>query len=201
MILNIKHQEKYSRGQLLLRTFLGFIYILIPHGFVLFFISLASFILTFLAFWAVLFTGRYPKSFFIFNEQFYRWQLRVNARILHLADGYPEFGMNAKDERVTLTIPYPEKLSRLHLLLRVFFATIYLLIPHGIILFFRYIITNVLIFVAWWVVLFTGKYPDSLHDFNVGTIRWQTRVMVYLSFMTDKYPPFNGKPDAVQGTE
>jgi hypothetical protein len=49
------------------------------------------------------------------------------------------------------------------------------------------------VFIAWWVVLFTGKYPETWHAFNVGTFRWITRVQLYMGFMTDEYPPFSGK--------
>jgi hypothetical protein len=50
------------------------------------------------------------------------------------------------------------------------------------------------VFIAWWAVLITGEYPKGIHNFIVGTLRWSTRVNIYLSFLTDKYPPFSGKP-------
>ena len=193
MKLTIKNQEQYSRAELLLRTLFGWIYIAIPHGFLLFFVGLWSSILTFVAFWVVLFTERYPQSFFEFQTGFYRWSLRLRARLNNVSDGYPAFGIKGTDEYTQLDIPYPEKLSRGLLLLRIFFGWIYVLIPHGFILFFRAIATGVVIFVAWWIVLFTAKYPPSLHDFVTGTIRWGTRVNLYMNFMTDAYPPFTGK--------
>ncbi len=191
---NVTHQETYSRAELLLRTFLGWLYIFIPHYFLLFFIMIASLVLWFLAWWVVLFTGRYPKDFFDFQVNMLRWSARVEARILHLVDGYPAFGLKAIDESVMLSIPYPERLSRKHLLLRTFFGWLYCLIPHGFVLFFRAIATAVIIFFAWWVVLFTGQYPVNLHEFVVGTSRWNYRVSVYMMFMSDTYPPFSGKP-------
>jgi len=48
-------------------------------------------------------------------------------------------------------------------------------------------------FLAWWVVLFTGKYPENWHAFIVGTMRWSMRVTLYMANMTDEYPPFSGK--------
>lgn len=63
-IFDIVHQDSYSRGQLLLRTFFGFFYIMIPHAFLLWFMTIASLFLGFIAWWAVLFTAKYPKSFF-----------------------------------------------------------------------------------------------------------------------------------------
>lgn len=194
MTFNIKHQERYSRGELILRTFLGWLYIAIPHGFLLFFASLWGVILCFLAFWAVLFTGRYPRKFFEYQVGLYHWNTRLNARLYNLSDGYPPFGINKKDEAIELEIPYPEKLSRGILILRIFFGWLYILIPHGFLLFFRYIATAIVMLIAWFIVLFTGKYPPSLHEFVVGTLRWGYRVNLYLSFMTDEYPTFSGKP-------
>lgn len=191
---DIVHQDKYSRGELILRTFFGQLYILIPHGFLLFFIAIASVFLGFISWWAVLFTGRYPRSFFDFQVNFLKWTARVQARMLHLADGYPPFGMNAVDDKIVLHIAYPEKLSQMLLILRLFFQFIYVIIPHGFCLFFRAIALPFVVFIAWWAVLFTGEYPKGMHAFIVGTIRWGTRVRIYTSFMTDKYPPFSGKP-------
>jgi len=67
MKLTIKNQERYSRGELILRTLFGWIYIAIPHGFLLFFVGIWSSILSFVAFWIILFTARYPQSFLNFR--------------------------------------------------------------------------------------------------------------------------------------
>lgn len=193
MKLNIVYQEKYSRGELLLRTLLGPIYIGIPHCFLLFFLYIWGGILNFLAFWAVLFTGVYPKGFFNYQVNLMRWQTRVVARIYNMAEGYPAFGLNGVDDKTTLEVEYPERLSRGHMLLRVIFGFFYILIPHGVALGFRMIWTSILMFLAFWAVLFTGKYPKSWFDFNVGSLRWSMRLNLYWGFMTDDYPPFSGK--------
>jgi Domain of unknown function (DUF4389) len=193
MKLHVQHQESYSRLELLLRTFFGWLYIALPHGFLLMFLGIWSAILTFVAFWVVLFTGSYPQSMFSYQEKYLRWGLRLRSRIINLSDGYPAFGLNAADDRLVFEIPYPEKQSRLLLLLRLFFGWIYVGIPHGFLLFFRAIATCVVIFIAWWVVLITGKYPPSMHAYVNGLLRWSLRVNIYLLFMTDDYPPFNGK--------
>lgn len=192
MTLSIKHQESYSRGELLLRSFFGFIYILLPHLFLLAFVSIWGAILQFIAWWAILFTGRYPQSFFEFQVGLIRWNLRVNARIMNLSDGYPSFGISGTDDATTFEMPYPEQLSRGLLLLKSFFGAIYVLLPHGFVLLFRTLWGMILTFVAWWIVLFTGKFPASFHSFLVGTMRWSTRVNLYMGFMSDEYPPFSG---------
>ena len=192
MKLTIKHQESYSRLELLLRTLFGWLYMALPHFFILMFLGIWSAILTFVAFWVILFTGRYPESMYEFQVGYTRWGLRLRARLMNLSDGYPGFGIHVQDENVTFEMPYPEKLSRGLLLLRLFFGWIYVGIPHGFMLFFRAIATWVIMFLAWWVVLFTGKYPQSFHEFVVGLVRWGARVNLYLMFMTDDYPPFTG---------
>ena len=190
---DIPHQETYSRGELILRTLFGNIYIGIPHLFLLFFLNIAAAVLGFISWWAVLFTAQYPRSFFDFQVNLIRWRTRVMARLFHLADGYPPFGLEAADPKIVLSVTYPEKLSRGLLILRLFFQFFYVMIPHGLCLFFRAIATAFVIFIAWWVVLFTGKYPAGMHAFVVGTLRWGIRVGLYVSFLTDKYPPFSGK--------
>lgn len=193
MKLTIQHQESYSRLELLLRTFFGWLYMALPHGLLLMFLGIWSSILTFVAFWVVLFTGRYPQSMHEFQVGYMRWGLRLRARMVNLSDGYPGFGINVTDDFVAFEIPYPEKSSRALLLLRFFFGWIYVLIPHGFILFFRAIATWVVIFVAWWIVLFTGSYPASMHAYVTGLLRWGARLNAYLLFLTDDYPPFSGK--------
>lgn len=193
MNLQVKHQDTYSRGELLLRSFFGLIYILLPHAFVLAFMGIWSAIIGFIAFWSILFTGRYPQSFFEFQVGLERWNLRLNARIYNLADGYPAFGISAKEEQTTFEMPYPESLSRGLVIVKALFGVFYVALPHLFILAFRSFATQILVFLAWWAVLFTGKYPKSWHEFNVGTLRWATRINLYLRFMTDTYPPFTGK--------
>ena len=191
----IQHQESYSRGELLLRTLFGWLYILLPHLFLLMFMSIWSSILTFISFWAILFTGRYPQSFFEFQVGLVKWSTRVNARMYNLSDGYPAFGINSSDEYTDFQMAYPESLSRGLAIVKLLFGAIYVGIPHGFILIFRILWTQILVFISWWVILFTGTQPKSWHEFNVGTLRWSARVNLYLSFMTDDYPPFSGRED------
>lgn len=98
-----------------------------------------------------------------------------------------------ESQPVKFSIDYPEKLSRGLLLLKTFFGWLYVLIPHGFALFFYGIAALVVTFIAWWAILFTGKYPKGMFDFVVGYQRWSNRVNAYLMLMTDVYPPFSGK--------
>lgn len=193
MKLTIQHQEMYSRGELLLRTFFGWLYIALPHGFLLFFVGLWSAVLTFAAFWVVLFTGEYPRSFYEFQVALMNWSLRMQSSMMNLVDGYPSFGLEAGADNVQLEAERPERLGRGTALLKALFGWAYVLIPHGFCLWLRLIGTQILVFLAWWAVLFTGSYPAGWHAFNVGTLRWITRVQMYLGFMTDEYPRFSGR--------
>lgn len=188
---NVKHQETYSRGELLLRSFFGWLYILIPHALLLMFYAIWAYIATFLAWWIILFTGKTPDFFYNTMLGLTRWGLRISARMFNLADGYPSFGPNGKDDKTEVDFPHIH-VGRGQLLLRSFFGWAYIAIPHVLCLYVRMIGTYILAFLAWWVVLFTGKYPEGWHKFNVGTFRWQTRVSLYMMWLSDKYPPFSG---------
>ena len=87
---------------------------------------------------------------------------------------------------VTFGAVYQEKMSRL----TTFFRLI-LVIPHAVVLYFLSIAMGVVTFIAWWAILFTGKYPKGMWEFSVGITRWSTRVNGYMYLLTDKYPPFS----------
>ena len=98
-----------------------------------------------------------------------------------------------ESQPVKFSVDYPEKLSRGLLLLKTFFGWLYVLIPHGFVLFFYGIAVLVVTFVAWWAILFTGKYPKGMFDFVIGYQRWSNRVNAYMLLWTDAYPPFSTK--------
>ncbi|RKX85681.1 MAG: hypothetical protein DRP70_11320, partial [Spirochaetes bacterium] len=98
MKLIINRQESNSRGELLLRSFFGWIYIIIPHIFLMFFVSIWYAILDFVKFWVVLFTGRIPESIYEFQKKFLQWDIRLTARIMNMRDGYPAIGIRGSDD-------------------------------------------------------------------------------------------------------
>lgn len=179
----------------MLRTIFGFIYIGIPHGIVLGILGIGSAFITLISFFQILFTGKMSKGNFEYQVKYQRYNLRVNARLLNLCDGYPAFGLNGKDDKTVVELDYPEKSNRGSVLLRTFFGFIYVMIPHGLVLMFVGIGVMFATLVAWFSILFTGKYPENMHKFVVNYQRWVARLNFYMAYLTDQYPPFNGEPD------
>ena len=195
MKIGIKHQESYSRGSLILRSLFGGLYIALPHGFLLIFMSIASSFVGIINFWSILITGKMIRSMFDFQLNLMRWSLRVNARLMNLSDGYPAFGMTHNDADVVLDIEYPETSNRVSILLRAMFGIWYVLIPHAFLLFFLQIGVMFVRMIAFWAVLLTGKYPEGMHNYMVGVLRWNIRVSAFMSYLTDTYPPFSRSGD------
>lgn len=193
MKYGVRHQESYSRGELLLRTMFGGLYIALPHALVLIFLLLWSSLLNFVSFWAILITGKYPESMFNYQLNLQRWALRVNVRLQNLSDGYPAFGLSSTDSNIIIEIERPEKSNRGTVLLRAMLGFLYVLIPHAFCLIFLLIGASFVRLIAFWAVLITGKYPKVMHDYMVGLLRWQYRISIYMGYMTDVYPPFSLK--------
>jgi hypothetical protein len=198
MKFGIRHQASYSRGELLLRSFFGMFYILLPHGIVIYFLSIALMFVNFLNFWIILFTGSMPEGFFNFMLNFQRWAYRVNARMLNLSDGYPAFGLNSSDPNVVVEAERPEKMNRLSVVLRTFFGFIYVLIPHVFCLMFIQLGALFIMGLNFWIILITGKQPAAFHRYLVGMMRWNFRLALFLLYMTDKYPPFSLSGDEAE---
>jgi hypothetical protein len=190
--LRVQYQENYSRIQLLLRIFFGAFYIYIPHFIVLFFVLIWSKILWIYSTFYILFTGRYPKSIWDFQMGLFAWLSRVHLSSYNLRDDYPAFGLKKEVGYLEISAPFNEIPSRVSVLLRFIFISL-MILPHIFIWIFRNLWSGVLTFLAFWVVLFTGKYPKNWFDFNIGTLRWILRVMGYQFYIFDQYPPFTGK--------
>ena len=191
--------EPLSQWLWLVKWFLA-----IPHFFVLIFLWIGFAVLTFIAFFAILFTTRYPKGIFDFNVGVLRWTWRVSyyAGTGGLGtDRYPPFSLDEDpDYPAHLDVEYPANLSRGLVLVKWWL----LAIPH-------YMVLAVLVGAGWWgtkgwgygggllgvavfiaavALLFTRRYPKGLFDLIIGLNRWVIRVTAYTALMTDHYPPF-----------
>jgi hypothetical protein len=181
----------------------------IPHLIVLFFLWAAFAVVTVIAFFAILFTGRYPRPLFDFNLGVLRWSWRVGYYTYSAlgTDRYPPFSLGKEpDYPATLDIAYPERLSRGLVLVKWWL----LAIPqYAIVAVFAggaaYTagsgqswqadeldggLIGLLVFFAAIALLFTRRYPRGLYDLVIGLNRWVLRVTAYAALMTDAYPPF-----------
>ena len=133
----------------------------------------------------LLFRQKYPRWWFDWNLNLLRFSNRVTAYLALLDDHYPS---TDEEQAVHLDFAYPDarQLNRWLPLVKWFLA-----IPHYVVLFFLWIGTVVAVVVAWFAILFTGRYPRDLFNFVVGVLRWSNRVNAYaFALVTDKYPPF-----------
>ena len=163
--------------------------LLIPHAFALFFLWLAFGVTWIIAFFAILFTGRYPRGIFDFNVGVMRWTWRANFYGYGAlgTDRYPPFALGeVPDYPARLEVDYPDGLSRGLVLIKWWL----LAIPQFIAIWVIGMVASVVVFVAGLVLLFTGRYPQELFDFVMGLNRWTQRVLGYTALMTDAYPPF-----------
>ena len=190
--LNVKHQESFSRMELIFRSLFSIVYIIIPHILVLVFVAIWAKILWLYVTFYILLNGVYPKKYWDYQIGLLHWLSRLHLSVYNLIDGYPLFGINKRIEGLEINVPYNESPNRLWVLLRFILAPI-ILLPHLIVWTVRNAISIVLTFLAFWVVLFTGKYPKSWFAFNIGTLRWVMRLMGYQLYMFDDYPPFTGE--------
>ena len=134
----------------------------------------------------LLFRQKYPRWWFDWNVALIKFSTRVEAYLALLRDEYPS---TDEDQAVHIEIPYPDAKNELNRWLPL--VKWFLAIPHYIVLFFLGIAAIVSIVIAWFAILFTGRYPKGLFDFVVGVFRWCLRVTVYaLLLTTDRYPPF-----------
>jgi hypothetical protein len=184
--------------------------LLIPHLIVLFFLWIGFALLTIVAGFAILFTGRYPRGIFDFNVGVIRWSWRV-AYYGYAAlgtDRYPPFTLEAVDYPATFDVAYPQQLSRGLVLVKWWL----LAIPHYLIVGLLVGgglswtldsdrwgtwsigggggIIGLLVLVAGILLLVTARYPQGLFDIVMGLNRWVYRVIAYVVLMTDQYPPF-----------
>jgi hypothetical protein len=125
-----------------------------------------------------------------------RWSANVGAYISLLRDEYPPFSFDDGLYPVTYQVPYPERQSRWRLLVRLF-----ALIPNQIVFFFVQIGWYFTSFIAWWAILFTGRYPRGLFNFSVGVLRWSHRQTAYGGLLRDEYPPYSTRAGARPGNE
>jgi hypothetical protein len=184
LVFDVEYPEKLSRWLIFVKGLLA-----VPHWIILYALLAVAQVITVIAWFAILFTGRYPKGMFVFVVGIYRWYYNVIAYAALLRDDYPPFSLSAGQYPLTFDVEYPERLSRL----LIFFKWL-LIIPHLIVLVLLGIVYWITLVIAWFAILFTGRYPRGLFNYAVGLLRWGARINAYYMLMRDDYPPFSLAP-------
>ncbi|WP_353853557.1 DUF4389 domain-containing protein [Nocardia sp.] len=177
----------------------------IPHYIVLLFLWIGFVLATVIAGFAILFTGKYPRTLFDFTVGVIRWNWRVQFYTYAVlgTDRYPPFTLRRTDYPADFDVDYPEHLSRGLVLVKWWL----LAIPHYLLVLAlvgggvdfassngdnsdTVPLLGIAVLVAAIILLFTAKYPRGLFDLLLGINRWLYRVLTYAALMRDEYPPF-----------
>ena len=138
----------------------------------------------------ILFRQKYPRWWFDWNLQLQRFTNRVGIYVALMDDRYPS---TDEEQSVHLDYAYPDATRDLNRWLPL--VKWFLAIPHYVVLFFLYVASIVVVVLAWFAILFTGRYPRGMFDFIEGVTRWSVRVIAYaFTLVTDRYPPFSLQP-------
>lgn len=148
-------------------------------------LGLAAGIVAIIAWFAILFTGRYPQGLRDFVTFYMRWRVRAIAYTALLRDEYPPFGEGPYPVAMEVTESDAPR-NRLSVAFRIFLA-----IPQLIVLWFLGFAWCIVTVISWFAILFTGHHPAGLYEFGVGVLRWNTRVEAYMLLLHDDYPPFS----------
>jgi hypothetical protein len=138
-----------------------------------------------IAWFSIVFTGEYPEGLWKLAAFYLRWRVRAVAYTALLRDEYPPFGDAAYPASLEVRPP-EEPRDRLTAGFRIILA-----IPHLLAIWALSVAWMLTTIVAWFAILFTGRYPENLYGFGVGVLRWNTRVEAYLLLLRDEYPPFS----------
>ncbi len=141
--------------------------------------------LAIVSWFTIVFSGTHLIGIRKFTSFYLRWRVRALAYFMLLEDVYPPFGDAPYPVSIEVADPVRPR-DRVAVGLRILLA-----IPHMIVLFFVLLAWGFTTIVAWFIILFTGVYPQGLYEFGVGALRWRLRVEAYMLLMVDEYPPFS----------
>lgn len=133
---------------------------------------------------AILFTARHPDGLWKLASFYLRWRVKAIAYMTLLRDEYPPFGDGEYPADLALSRPEAPR-DRLTVFFRLFLS-----LPHIFVLWFLSMVWAFTTAVAWVMILFTGRYPETLYGFAIGVLAWSMRVEAYILLLRDEYPPF-----------
>jgi hypothetical protein len=184
--LDVQVPERIARWRPLVQWILA-----IPLFIVVYVLRIVAEVCAFIGWFAALFTGELPEVLGNLIAGYYRYAWKTYSYAWFLRDTYPSFGLTmGYDDPGTdpawFEVQRGQGLSRLAVLFRII-----LVIPQLIVLLFLWIAASFAVFVAFFAVLFTGRWPGGLRDFVVGASRWILRVDAWFYLLADPYPPFS----------
>jgi hypothetical protein len=141
--------------------------------------------LAIVSWFTLVFAGKHIIGIRQFTSFYLRWRVRALAYFMLLEDVYPPFGDAPYPASIEVADPVSPR-DRVTIGLRILLA-----IPHFIVLLFVFLAWCCTTIAAWFIILFTGNYPQGLYEFGVGALRWRLRVEAYMLLMVDEYPPFS----------
>jgi hypothetical protein len=181
VIFEADYVERRSRLTTFFRLLLA-----IPHLIVVSVYGFAAWVVIVIAWFALLFTGRWPRGMYDFVAGFWRYATAVNGYLYLLTDAYPPFGPDVDHYPVRLHIGSPkDRYSRLKVLFRIILA-----IPPYVIAYALGIVAQLGAFLAWFAIVVLGRQPKGLQDMIVLGLSYQQRAYVYMSLVTEDWPPF-----------
>jgi hypothetical protein len=175
----VPYPERQNRLTVFFRLLLA-----VPHMIIVYVLGIAASLISVVAWFAILFTGRFPRDLWDFAYRYLHWYVYLLTYVALLRDEYPPFGDGPYP--VELRLAYPEQRNRLTVFFRLLMA-----IPAAVVLGlvqYAWLVTWVL---GWFAILFTGRHPQGLWRFGQGVGRWAIRYNAYILLLTDAYPPFS----------
>ena len=179
--LDIEYPDHLSRLLIFVKWLLA-----IPHFIALFFLAIGVYIVLIVSWFAVIITGAYPEGMFNYMVGVLRWSARVQAYVFLMTDAYPPFSLeDDPNYPVRVEIDYPQQIARWRPL-----VAWLLVIPAAFAAWLILIAAEVCVFLAWFAILITGRYPQGMFNVVLIAHRWSLRVGTYLYWMEEPYPPF-----------
>jgi len=188
---DVDYPQRLSRLLIFVKWWL----LAIPQLLIVYALSTVSGVIGLIAWFAILFTRRYPKGLFEVVVGFNRWGANVTSYTGLLRDEYPPFATDPGRYPARYEVDYPEKLNRWLIFVKFLIA-----VPHYVVLQILWLIAFLFWFIGWFAILFTGRFPRGMFDFIVGVMRWNYRVSGYTSLLRDEFPPYSLAAEAGPGS-
>lgn len=181
----VTYEADYLKERNRLTTFFRYI-VAIPWLIVAYAYQIAALVVVLIAWFALVFTGRYPQGMYNFVGGVLRFSMRVNGFVSLQTDEWPSFGLKddpAYPVRVHFAPP-AAKQSRVSVFFR-----IVLLVPLMLMSYLVSLLLGAVTMVSWVTIVFRGYQPAAIHNGLAWALSWTTRVTAYSWLMRDEYPP------------